>query len=469
MAKVDWGRYGRRPIALLAAVAFIDSVDRGILPGVLSLVEKDLHLSDFEAGALGSVFVVMSLVVALPSGYIADRRPRTKIIGVMLGVWGVISALNAMVVSFWQFFVVRGALGAGETINSPASQSLLADYYPSRLRGRAYAYVRIAPIAGMVVGLGLGGGVGSLLGWRWAFLIVGVPGSLLAMTVLRLPEPPRGDSDGTVTQNEGAGLRAAWADGVAVLRIPVLRSLMVGTAISTGATAGFGFWAAAFYERHTSLSTGTAAGVVGGVILVGAVAGTILGGTVTDRLKVKDPGAPMLVAGVSQFIGGALIATTFLHVPLWYRLPGQAISVTLIIAAFPALAAMTADVVPADVRGITFSVTGFLSGVASAISPLLIGAIADRFKFHVKGELKGNLADAFLIVSPLIVVGALVLLRGRQRLGSAGAEGLRRQVVDEHADRSAHDGEAHHEPTEAIAAATGDDPADHGQRSEDPR
>ena len=47
-----WGTYGRRPARLLAAVAFIDAVDRGILPGVLSQVQDDLGFSDTRALSL---------------------------------------------------------------------------------------------------------------------------------------------------------------------------------------------------------------------------------------------------------------------------------------------------------------------------------------------------------------------------------------------------------------------------------
>src|SRR5207248_6073441 len=194
--------------------------------------------------------------------------------------------------------------------------------------------------------------------------------------VLRLPEPPRGDSDAdaggtaaSVSQASGPAVKATINDSLQVLKVPVLRSLMTGTAISAGATTGFGFWAATFYERHTTLSAGAAAGVVGSIILVGAAIGLIVGGALTDRMKVRDPSAPMLVAGVGQLAAGVLFAISFLHVPLWLRLPTQTIAVVLLLAAFPALAAMTADVVPADLRGIAFSVTGFLRGVESAISP----------------------------------------------------------------------------------------------------
>jgi MFS family permease len=439
-AKLDWGRYGRGPVMLLAAVALIDSVDRGILPGVLTHVQDDLGFSDAQAGVLGSVFILMGFLTALPAGYLADHRRRTRLIAVVLGSWGAISALNAAVRSYLQFLGVRAALGIGESMHSPAAQSLLADYYPAQLRGRAYALQRVAPVLGTAVGLGVGGAVGAALGWRWAFLIVGGPGSLLALRVWRLSEPRRGESDRDLDallpapdvidapiQEVPARLNLANLRsevGIA-LRVRTLRSLMIGTAISTGATAGFGFWATAFYERHTSLSSAAAAGLVGGLILVGAAAGTLVGGAVTDRLRDRYEGAPMLVAGVSQFAAGVVLAFTYLHVPLALRIPGQVVGVMLIIAAFPALAAMTSEVVPAAHRGVAFSLTGFLSALASAISPLLIGVLADRFPMHVDGKIKGNLADAFLIVTPLVLVGALVVLRGRRYVAADTANAAR--------------------------------------------
>ena len=110
----------------------------------------------------------------------------------MLALWGVISALNALVRTFWQFLLVRAALGIGETVDNPASQSLIADYYPPDVRGRAFALQRATPFFGQAIGLGVAGGVAALLSWRWSFLVVGVPGSILALVVWRLPEPRPG-------------------------------------------------------------------------------------------------------------------------------------------------------------------------------------------------------------------------------------------------------------------------------------
>jgi MFS family permease len=399
-------------------------VDRGILPGVLSLVQKDLGFSDSQGGVLGSVFILMTFLAVIPAGYMADRLRRTRVIGVATASWGVISAINAAVGNFWQFLSVRAVLGAGEAVNGPASNSLLADYYPASRRGRAYAYTRVAPTVGYAVGLGVGGAVGAALGWRAAFLVVGVPGSILALWAMRLPDPARGESDHEGPPDsflEAAarrGFQALMADVRVVASVPSLRALIIGTAISTGALSGLGYWSAPFYERHTSLSSGSAAEVVGVIILFGAVIGTLAGGRATDRVRDRNPGAPMQLGGITQCIAGVILAITFLHMPLTLRLPGQLIGVAFVVAAFPALSAMTSQVVPPSVRGAAFALTGFLAALASAISPLLIGVIADQFPILVDGKQKGNLATAFLMMTPFIIIGALVVLNGRRHVES---------------------------------------------------
>lgn len=427
--KAGWGPYGRRPARVLAAVAFIDAVDRGILPGVLTKVQDDLGFSDTQAGLLGTAFVLTGFLVVLPAGYLADRNRRTRIIAVVLASWGAISGLNALVRSFWQFLLVRAALGVGETVDNPASQSLIADYYPPDVRGRAFALQRATPFFGQALGLGVAGGIAAVLSWRWAFLLVGVPGSILALVVWRLPEPRRGESDVAAEQPEpslpvqapvpperDAGPAALLRDVRVAAQVKTLRSLMIGSAIAAGALSGLGFWAAAFYERHTSLGTGGSAGLVGALILVGAITGTFVAGRMVDRLRARFEGAPMLLAGVCQGVGAALLLPTFLDVPIGLRIPVQGVAVAFIVGGLVAIPVMITEVVSADIRGIAFSVTGFLSAIAGAVSPLLIGVIADQFEFVVDGEVKGNLANAFLIVTPLVFVGAAALLQGRRHV-----------------------------------------------------
>jgi MFS family permease len=420
----DWGRYGHGPVRLLTMVALIDAIDRGILPGVLTKVQDDLGFSDTQAGVLGSVFVFTTFLVALPAGYIVDRYNRGRIIALVLASWGAISGLNAVVQSYWQFLGVRGMLGVAEAVNHPGSNSLIADFYPPAVRTRAYSFLRAAPIAGAAIGTGLGGLVGEVFGWRWAFLLVGVPGSLLAFRMLRMPEPRRGESDGAHMAELPRGVRALLRDVRIATSIPTLRSLMVGLAMATGALVGIGFWAPAFYERHAGLSSKQAAGLTGGLILIGALFGTLVGGRVADRMRGRYEGAPMLYAGVSLFVGTAIILPTFLPVPLWVRIPLSVPAVALIVSGLPALAAMIAEVVSPAMRGIAFSITTFFTAIAGAVSPLLIGFISDRFPITVNGVEKGHLGNAFVCVLPIVMVGAIVVLRGRRHVVADTARAL---------------------------------------------
>src|SRR5207244_1225657 len=90
---------------------------------------------------------------------------------------------------------IRSALGFGQAITEPSAGSLLADYYPLEQRGLAFSIQQCLVFVGFGLGLGLGGLVGNTLGWRWAFLIVGTPGVLIAVAVYRLREPKRGAAD----------------------------------------------------------------------------------------------------------------------------------------------------------------------------------------------------------------------------------------------------------------------------------
>ena len=428
-----WGRAGRRPVLLLAGVAFVDGVDKGILPGVLSLVQDDLGFSDTQAGVLGSVFVLMTFVVVLPAGYIADRFRRTSIIAITLASWGLIAAVNAAVRNFWQFVVVRAALGVGETVDNPASQSLISDYYPVGIRGRAFAYQRVAPTLGNAIGLGIGGAVGAVFGWRAAFLLVGIPGSFLAVAMWRLREPTRGETDapgdeavdelfavdsGTLVEAAGRrGIDALRRDLSIALRVRSLRAVMVGAAVSQGATAGFAFWMPTFYERHTSLSQASAAAALGGLMLLGALAGTVVGGRLNDQLRRTDASAPMALAGTSQLIAGVVIAGSFVPgLPAALILVAHLIGTALLVGAAPALLATMTEIVPARIRGISFAVATFLGALMAAASPLLIGVIADQFTFVVDGETKGHLGHAFLVVTPLVLVAGRIVLAGRRHV-----------------------------------------------------
>jgi MFS family permease len=421
--KAKWGKYGRKPVMLLAGVGLIDSIDRGILPGVLVAVQEDLGLNDFQLGLLDSAYVIVGLLLAVPAGYASDRGRRAKIVGATMFFWALMCAVTATVRNFGQFFATRAALGAGDTINDPAAQSLLADYYPAEVRGRAYSFIRVTPTLGRALGIVLGGAVAASLGWRAAFLLVCLPGVLLGIAVWRMPEPLRGESDGLAARAEPEADRTRsdlWSDLKTSFSIPSLRSLILGIAMANGALIGIGFWAAAYNARHSGMDLATAGGVTGALILLGAIGGTVAGGFVADKVRHRFPGAPMVTAGLSMGLGGIIIFfSVFDAVPVWTaRVPMHIIAVGLLVGGLPATYAMVSEVALPKLRGTAFSLVKVASTVIGAFSPPLLGFIADRRAFETPtGEVVGNLAFGFQALVPLILLGAFLLIRGGKHVG----------------------------------------------------
>ncbi|MDP9101381.1 MAG: MFS transporter, partial [Actinomycetota bacterium] len=165
-----WGNAGRRPLVVLCLVGLVDALDRGVLPGVLPRVQRELHFNDFRAGLLQTSVIIATLLVALPGGLLADRVDRRRLMAGVLALWSLSTGLTAATRSFAQLFAVRAALGVGDALNDPAAQSLVADFYPPEVRGRAFGWQRVIPTVGVGLGAGLGGAIGATVGWRAAFL-----------------------------------------------------------------------------------------------------------------------------------------------------------------------------------------------------------------------------------------------------------------------------------------------------------
>jgi MFS family permease len=410
-----WGRYGGRPLVALCLVGLVDAVDRGVLPGVLPKIQTDLGLSDFRAGLLPTALIVGTLLFAVPGGVLSDRKDRRVLMAGVLALWAVATALASAVQSFWQLLSLRGALGAGDSINDPAAQSLVADYYEPAVRGRAYAFQRVVPTVGMGLGLGVGAALGAAFGWRIAVLAVALPGLSVALLVRRLPLPPRG---GHETPAEPNAL-ATGASILAVLAVPSLRVLLLSTAVINGVLASLGFWGVSYHVRASGMSEAVAGGLVGGLILLGAVGGGVLGGQVTDRYRDRITGWPMLLAGTVTGGGTILLFASFLDgIPVYFvRLPLQTLGVALVVASLPPLTVMTAEVVPAQLRGTSFGLVKLAANVLVAVVPPVIGLLADTHKIRLhSGKHVGDLGFAFRIVTPLVLIGAVLLLRGRRHL-----------------------------------------------------
>ena len=199
ISATDPNPYGWAPLIVLFIVGLVDRVEHNLLSGVLPLIQAEWGFSDTAAGSIPTAAALAAALVALPAGYIADRRSRTRIIAVVVFCWALATLGSGLATGFAMFYAMRVFLAAAENIDNPAAGSLLADFYPPATRAQAYGWTRITTYLGGA-GTLLGGVLGQAFGWRTAFLIMVIPGLLTAWLCWRLREPVRGHLDQVIAR-----------------------------------------------------------------------------------------------------------------------------------------------------------------------------------------------------------------------------------------------------------------------------
>jgi MFS family permease len=178
-------------LGLLALVNLLNYIDRNVIYALFEPIKHDLALTDSQLGWLGSAYIFVFSVAALPFGVLSDLRSRRAVIAGGVTVWSAFTFLSGLVNSFGQLFTCRAVVGVGEAAYGPAAASLVADYFPARGRAVAMGILSSGIALGGVLGLLLGGSLEGVYGWRVAFMTVGVPGFVCALLVSRLADPTR--------------------------------------------------------------------------------------------------------------------------------------------------------------------------------------------------------------------------------------------------------------------------------------
>ena len=190
-----WVRIFSEPMWVLGLVILVDEMDKNIVRGLITPLKEEFGVGDLGISVLLSLALLFNGIITVPAGYLADRWKRTQAIGHTVIGWSALTAAGAASVNFPMLVGLRSALGFGQAITEPSAASLIGDYYPTEQRGRAFSIQQAMLFVGAGLGIGVGGAIGATLGWRWALVIMALPGALVALLVYKLREPRRGAAD----------------------------------------------------------------------------------------------------------------------------------------------------------------------------------------------------------------------------------------------------------------------------------
>jgi predicted MFS family arabinose efflux permease len=368
--------YRRYVLAVLLAAYVLNSLDRSILSLLLEPIRLEFGLNDTQLGLLnGTAFALFYSTLAIPIAALADKWNRRNVLALSLLLWTAMTAVCGLAGSFAALVLARIFVAIGEAGGSPASHSLIADYFPRNSRASAMGiYALGAPLGGMLTGLIGGWGI-EHLGWRGTLMLAGAPGLLLVpLLFTTVKEPPQAQVM-TTADRHGPSLRRTLSY---LMGLASFRHLCIACALHSVAM----YSASSFNPAYLSRIHGWDGSQIGWLItLTGltGLAGTFIGGFVADRLGVKGselrwqlwiPGAATLAVVPVQVLG--------------YLGAGTAMTLCLLLSSLlslvffgPSYATVQALAAP-RMRAVAAATLLFAKAlVGMGLGPLLVGMTSD--------------------------------------------------------------------------------------------
>ncbi|ESQ86613.1 spinster family MFS transporter [Asticcacaulis benevestitus] len=290
---------------LLIIVYALNFLDRQILSILKEPIAAELHLNDAQLGWMGGLaFGLLYSVLAIPVAWLADRYSRVTIMAASLAIWSGFTALCGLATSFPQMFLARMGVGVGEAGGVPPAYSLISDMYPQKQRARAMAVYSLAIPIGSAAGILFGGLMAAQVNWRWAFLVIGGIGVLLAPVFrLLVKEPVRGRFDAP---------REGQLSLIEVFRLAGGKSsfwlMAFGASFASVVGYGFLYWFPTFLARSLHMDIVSRSQLFAGAFLISGIIGILSGGMLADKLGTARKSAYPLVPAVAFLLSAPLYA-----------------------------------------------------------------------------------------------------------------------------------------------------------------
>lgn len=364
---------------LLALVAVVNYFDRQVFTVLMEDIKAELVLNDTVLGLIsGLVFGIIYAVAALPIARLADKGDRPLVIGACLGIWSLATAACGFAANAWQMAIARMTVAVGESGSGPASMSVLTEIFPPERRVLVIGVMQAASSVGLSFGVIVAAWLASFLPWRSVFLVMGLPGVLLAILVAVFVWEPRrkggkigsGQAHETVPMLEALRIMAA---------IPALRWISLLCVAVPMAGFGYLMWGPSFLQRVHGFEKSELA-LLGYAILVGLVAGNLFAGWLGDKYGKDNPrfngwlSSVGLLAAIPFALGFALLPDPNLALVCFV---GLKFFMTLWV---PPTLALVFSLVPAEMRATisaVFNLFIILAGVG--LGTMVVGLLSDAY------------------------------------------------------------------------------------------
>jgi len=400
----------RTALIVLTALNLLNYADRNVLYAVQPLVQDEFHLSKTQIGYLTSAFLGFYMVAAPFVGPLADRYSRKLIIVFGAVFWSGLTLLTAVTHTYGELLVRHTLVGVGEATFVTIAPTFVVDLFSEDKRARILGVFYLAIPVGSAAGYLLGGYLAPIYGWRFPFYIAAAPGFVLALAVLLLKEPERGQFDTLKATPERRTI-------LGLLHNRAFLTATLGMAAMTFSLGGIQVWMPQFLfsERHYSLERANL--MFGLIVVVDGIVASLAGGWLGDYLLRRTKSAYYLVSAISMALG-----VPFMIVALFssgrLMVPAIGVAAFFLLLNTSPLNAAVINSVDAHIRATAISVNIFVIHILGDVpSPTMMGWVADH----------RSLQAAFILPVIAMAVSSAILLSGMKyapaiRVGSAPTE-----------------------------------------------
>jgi len=403
-------------LSLLLIAYVFNFLDRQILGILAQPIKADLYLTDTQFGAIGGLaFALLYSVLGLPLAYLADRTSRSAVIAASVAVWSAFTALCGTVTGYTQLFLYRLGVGVGEAGGVAPSYALIADYFPPERRARALAIYSLGIPLGLAGGSLIGAYLAAWVGWRAAFVVMGVAGLILAPLLrVLVRDLPKSTAD--------SARQAPITEVFPLLgRKPSFWLMAFASSSSSLIGYALALWTPAVIMRSFGLELVATGQFLSSLLLIGGTAGVFAGGWLADRLGKSDRAWYARLPAIAWLVSAAAWTAGLLAPNLWVAWPLLLIGNGVNILWLGPVITSVQHLAPARMRSTasgSFLLINNLIGLG--VGPLLIGGLSDALKgtFGVDA-----LRNAAVIGTVFYVVAAILML--------LAAKSLRKDWVDD--------------------------------------
>lgn len=395
-------------LVLMMLVNALSYVDRQVFTLFQDDIKRDLGIGDAQLGLLtGLSFALFYTVVAFPVARYADRGDRRLVIALSVVVWSIATALCGLAHNFWTMVLARIGLASGEAGAAPAANSLVIEIFPPERRVIVIAALLSASSVGISGGLVLGGWLSQWFDWREVFLIVGLPGLLLGAAVWFFSMEPRRRSAGVAGVAPQRSLTMGQVIATMFGSVSIRWAMLL---LSSVPVTGFALilWGPSFLQRVHGMDKEQVGFWLGGAMLIGLVAGSMVSGWLGDRYGAANPRFNGWLAGLS-LLAAFPAALMFALWPDAYVALACFIVVKFTMAIhLPPVMALCFVQVPVRMRAIMSATIAMFIGIAgTGIGGTLAGVLSQYFA-PTWGEL--SLRPAMVTISLFLLVGGIAAI-----------------------------------------------------------